>query len=104
MAALHITNENFDQEVLKSDKPVLLDFWAGWCGPCMMLAPVIEELAEEAADAKICKINVDEQPELAMQFHVANIPMLVVMKDGKVVSKDVGVKNKGEILEMLQAE
>lgn len=104
MAALHITNENFDQEVLKSDKPVLLDFWAGWCGPCMMLAPVIEELADEATDAKICKINVDEQPDLAMQFHVANIPMLVVMKDGKVVSKDVGVKNKGELLEMLRAE
>lgn len=104
MAALHITNENFDQEVLQSDKPVLLDFWAGWCGPCMMLAPVVEELADEVAEAKICKVNVDEQPELAMQFHVANIPMLVVMKDGKIVSKDVGVKNKEELLEMLKAE
>lgn len=101
MAALHITNENFDQEVLKSEKPVLLDFWAGWCGPCMMLAPVIEELAEEVTDAKICKINVDEQPDLAARFHVANIPMLVVMKDGEIVSKDVGVKNKAELLEML---
>lgn len=104
MAVLHITNENFDQEVLQSAQPVLLDFWAGWCGPCMMLAPVIEELAGEVTDAKICKINVDEQPELAAQFHVANIPMLVVMKGGKVVSKDVGVKNKEELLAMLKSE
>ena len=104
MAVIHVTSENFDQEVLQSKQPVLLDFWASWCGPCMMLGPVVEELAGEVTDAKICKINVDEQPELAMQFRVANIPMLVVMKNGKVVAKDVGVKNKAELLEMLKAE
>ena len=104
MAVLHITNENFDQEVLQSAQPVLLDFWAGWCVPCMMLAPVIEELAGEVTDAKICKVNVDEQPELAAQFHVANIPMLLVMKEGKIVSKDVGVKNKDELMHMLKSE
>lgn len=103
MAVLHITNENFDQEIIKSDMPVLLDFWAGWCGPCMMLAPVVEELAEEVVDAKICKVNVDEQPELAAQFRVASIPTLVVMKDGNVVSRDVGVKSKPEILDMIKA-
>ena len=80
MAALHITKENFEQEVLQSDKPVLVDFWASWCGPCRMLLPVIEELADEDTGAKICKINIDEQPELAEQFKVMTIPTLIVFK------------------------
>lgn len=102
MAALHITKENFESEVLKSDKPVLLDFWAEWCGPCQMLLPVVEELAGETTDSKICKINVDEQPELAAKFNVMTIPTLVVMKEGKVAHTSVGVKPKSAILDMLK--
>lgn len=102
MAALHITNENFETEVLKSDKPVLVDFWASWCGPCQMLLPVVEALADEVTDAKICKINVDEQQELAAKYNVMTIPTLMVVKDGQVVSTSVGVKSKAEILKMLQ--
>jgi len=103
MAALHITKENFEKEVLKSDKPVLVDFWASWCGPCKMLLSVIEELAGEVTKGKVCKINVDEQPELADKFNIMSIPTLVVVKDGKVVSSSVGVKSKAGILEMLNA-
>ena len=101
MAALHITKENFDSEVLKSDKPVLVDFWAAWCGPCQMLLPTIEELADEVKDAKICKVNVDEQPELAAQFNVMTIPTLVVIKDGNVISRSSGVASKQDILDRL---
>lgn len=103
MAALHITKENFETEVLKADKPVLVDFWAAWCGPCQMLLPTIEELAGEVTDAKICKINVDEQPELAAQFKVMTIPTLMVFKDGKAVNTSVGVKSKNAILDMIRA-
>lgn len=103
MAALHITKENFETEVLQSEKPVLVDFWAEWCGPCQMLLPTIEELAGEVTDAKICKVNVDEQPELAGQFGVMTIPTLIVFKGGKVVNTSIGVKAKSEILKMLQA-
>lgn len=101
MAALHITKENFESEVLNSDRPVLIDFWASWCGPCQMLLPVIEELAGEVTDAKICKINVDEQPELAEKYSVMTIPTLIVIKDGKVAQKSVGVIPKAQILELI---
>lgn len=102
MAALHVTIDNFESEVLQSDKPVLVDFWASWCGPCKMLLPIIEELADEVTDAKICKINVDEQQELAARFHVMTIPTLMVFKDGKMVESSVGVKPKASILGMLR--
>ena len=101
MYAMHITMENFDQEVMKSDKPVLLDFWASWCGPCQMLAPTIEEIADERTDIKVGKVNVDEQAELASQFRVMSIPTLVVIKDGKIVNQAMGVRPKSQILEML---
>lgn len=101
MAAIHVTKENFDQEVLKADKPVLVDFWASWCGPCQMLLPVIEELSEEVSHAKICKLNVDEQQELAVKYNVMTIPTLMVFNHGEAVTTSVGVKPKETILEML---
>lgn len=102
MAELKITAENFENEVLHSEKPVLLDFYADWCGPCKMLAPVLHVLAEEKADSlKVGKINVDEQTELAMRFGVSSIPMLAVIKDGKIVSKSVGYRPKADIAAMI---
>lgn len=101
MAVLVINKENFQNEVLNSDKPVLLDFYADWCGPCRMVGPVVSEIAEERSDIKVGKVNVDEQSELASQFGVMSIPMLVVVKNGKVVNKSVGARPKDRILAML---
>ena len=94
MSAINITKENFKKEVLEADKPVLIDFWASWCGPCRMVAPVVDEIAAEVTDAKVCKINVDEEPELAGQFNVMSIPTLVVIKDGKIVNTSLAPKSK----------
>lgn len=101
MEVLHITNDTFEQEVLNSDKPVLLDFWASWCGPCRMLAPVLDELAAENPDIKVVKINTDEQMELATRFNVMSIPALFVIKDGRITNQTVGVQSKERLLELL---
>lgn len=102
MSEMNITKNNFEQEVLHSDKPVLIDFWAPWCGPCRMLSPVISEIAEEYGDKiKVCKVNVDDEGELAASFDVMSIPTLVVVKDGKVANSAVGVRPKAQIVEMI---
>lgn len=101
MSAVNINKLNFQAEVMNSEKPVLLDFWAPWCGPCRMVVPIIEEIAKERADIKVGKVNVDEQPELASQFGVMSIPTLVVMKDGKIVNQAMGARPKNAILGML---
>ncbi len=101
MSAVNINRNNFQGEVLNSDRPVLLDFWAPWCGPCRMVAPVLDEIAAERADIKVGKINVDEQPELAGQFGIMSIPTLVVMKNGKVVNQALGARPKDQILALL---
>ena len=101
MAVVTITKENFEQEVLQSAKPVLLDFWASWCGPCRMLSPVVDEVAEERTDVKVGKVNVDEQPELAGQFGVVSIPTLLVFEQGKLVRQAVGARPKASVLDLL---
>lgn len=101
MSVLTITNENFQQEVLNSDKPVLVDFWASWCGPCKMLSPIVDEIAVEREDIKVCKVNVDEQPELAAKFQIMSIPTLIVFKNGKMVNQTAGVRPKNQILQLL---
>ena len=101
MAVITITKENFAQEVLQSTKPVLLDFWASWCGPCRMLSPVVDEVAEERTDVKVGKVNVDEQPELAGQFGVMSIPTLLVFEQGKLVRQAVGARPKSGVLQLL---
>ncbi len=102
MAALHLTKENFKQEVLEANMPVLVDFWATWCGPCQMVGPIIEEIAGEVTDAKICKVDVDKNPELAKEYRVMSIPTLMVFKNGEAVKREVGAKPKDEILDMLK--
>ena len=101
MSVITITKSNFHEEAVNSSKPVLLDFWAPWCGPCRMVSPVVDEIASERGDIKVGKVNVDEQPELAAQFGVMSIPTLVVMKGGKVVNQMVGARPKAQILAML---
>lgn len=101
MSVLHVTKNTFQEEVLNSDKPVLLDFWAAWCGPCRMIAPTLDEIAEEREDIKVCKVNVDEEPELASQYQIVSIPTLLVIKDGKIVNQSLGAKPKAQILALL---
>jgi thioredoxin 1 len=97
MAIIEITSDNFETEVLNSDKPVLIDFWAVWCGPCQMMAPIVQELAEEMPEVKVCKINVDEQMDLARQYRVMSIPTLLTFKDGKEDQRMIGVTSKADI-------
>ena len=101
MAVVKLTEENFEQEVLRSDKPVLVDFWASWCGPCRMVSPIVDEIAEERSDIKVGKVNVDEQQMLADQFSVMSIPTLLVFKNGQVVNQAVGARPKQQILALL---
>ena len=102
MAEITITRENFEAEVLRSDKPVLLDFWATWCGPCRMLAPVIEEIAKERSDIKVGKVNVDDEGALATAFGISSIPTVVLIKDGKETARLIGYRQKDELLSMLK--
>ena len=102
MSALHINKENYENEVVRSDKKVLLDFWAPWCGPCQMVLPIIEEIAAERPDIKVGKVNVDEEMALAKQFRVMSIPTLVVLENGEVINKAVGARDKAAILDLLE--
>ncbi|HIS68621.1 MAG TPA: thioredoxin [Candidatus Gallacutalibacter stercoravium] len=105
MKIVELGKQNFSQEVLQAQDKVLIDFWADWCGPCRMLSPVVDEIAQEQeGNLKVCKVNVDKEPELAQQFGVMSIPTLVVMKDGKVVSSSVGVQPKAAILRMVEKD
>ena len=102
MSVLKLSSTNFSNEVTSSEKPVLIDFWASWCGPCKMMSPIVDQIAEETDTVKICKVNVDDEPELAQTFGIMSIPTLVVMKDGKVVNQSVGVKSKDSIMNMIE--
>ncbi|MBQ8881436.1 MAG: thioredoxin [Oscillospiraceae bacterium] len=101
MSVLHITKETFEKEVLQSEKTVLLDFFATWCGPCKMLAPILDEIAQEREDIKVCKVDVDAEPELAAQYQVVSIPTVFVMEKGQIVNQSLGAKPKAQILAML---
>ena len=101
MAVIAVTKENFQEEVMQAGCPVLLDFWATWCGPCRMVSPIVDEIGQEVTGAKVGKVNVDEQPELAQAFGIASIPTLLVIRDGRTVHSAVGVRSKEEILQML---
>ncbi len=102
MAVVHVTKDTFQSEVVESTKPVLIDFWASWCAPCRMLSPILDEIAEETDEFKICKINVDEEGDLAMQFKVMSIPTLVVMKNGEEVNRSLGVIPKDDVLDLMK--
>lgn len=102
MSVLHLTNENFEREVVQSDKTVIIDFWASWCNPCRMLAPIFEAAASEAENVKFCKVNVDEQPELAQSFEIMSIPTMIVFKNGVAVKKSVGGMSKEQILKLVE--
>lgn len=102
MAAIHVTKENFEEEVLHSDKPVLVDFWASWCGPCQMMGPIIEECSEETDKVKFAKVNVNEEPELAEQFGVENIPAFVLIKDGVEQKRTIGFMQKEYVLDFIK--
>ena len=101
MKAMHINKDNFHKEVLNSDKPVLLDFFASWCGPCRMVAPILDEIAEEREDIKVCKVDIDEQPELASRYRVMSVPTLMVLKNGQIMEQSIGAKPKHQILAMV---
>ena len=101
MKVLHINKDNFHQEVLNSEKPVLLDFFASWCGPCRMVGPILDEIAEEREDIKVCKVDIDEQPELASRYRVMSVPTLMVMREGKIVEQSIGARPKHQILAMV---
>ena len=101
MSVIHVTKDTFQQEVLNSDKPVLLDFWASWCGPCRMVSPILDEIAQERTDIKVCKVNVDEEQELAGEYGIMSIPTLMVVKEGKIVNQTAGARPKAQILGML---
>ena len=101
MSYITVTNANFQELVLNSEKPVLLDFWASWCGPCRMVGPILDEIAAERSDIKVAKVNVDEQPELASRYKIMSIPTLMVIREGKVVNQALGARPKNQILEML---
>ncbi|MFQ9934459.1 MAG: thioredoxin [Lachnospiraceae bacterium] len=101
MAVITVNSDNFEQEVLKADKPVLVDFWADWCGPCKMLSPIVDEVAESSDNVKVCKVNVDNNQDLAFKYGVMSIPTLIVFKNGNVEKKSVGLISKDEIMELL---
>ena len=102
MAHTVITADNFEKEVINSDVPVIVDFWATWCGPCRMIAPILEEISEETINVKICKVDVDDQPELAAEYGIQSIPTLIVFKNGEPVNKAIGVRPKDDILKLLK--
>ncbi|NLJ64540.1 MAG: thioredoxin [Christensenellaceae bacterium] len=102
MATVEVTKANFQSEVINSDKPVLVDFWAGWCGPCRMIAPVLDEIAKENPDIKVAKVNVDEQQELAAQFGIMSIPTIIAFKDGEQMGKSVGVRSKQDLVKLVK--
>ena len=101
MKVLHVNNDNFHKEVLNSEKPVLLDFFASWCGPCRMVGPILDEIAEEREDIKVCKVDIDEQPELASRYRIMTIPTLMVLKNGNIVDQSIGARPKHQILAMV---